>query len=59
MVINFSQDLRDQMNCAGYDEGFWRINRACLAERNISAGWENYDDVEGLAMGHEGETKLK
>jgi hypothetical protein len=52
MVINFSQCLRDQMTCVGYDNKSWRINRACLAETNKSAGWEDYDDGAKRAVRH-------
>jgi hypothetical protein len=56
MVINFSQGMRDEMRCYGCDEKSSRVNRACLAERNKSPGWEDYEDGAKLAIRHEGET---
>jgi hypothetical protein len=59
MVINFSQGLRDKMIRAGYDNESWRIDRACLAEKNKSAAREDHDDGAKLAMRHEGEPRVE
>jgi hypothetical protein len=41
MVIDFSQGLRDEVNCPGWDGESSHIDRACLAEKSKNSGCEN------------------